>query len=117
VASRRRRALCAAHVIERWRANNQHSLVELPLLLADARLAGQLVVEAPLTAQLARETLVRDLFATEDRTQRARLLLRVREVPLAQRIRFAVYALCPALLAPLFAAKRLLRRRGEEVGR
>ena len=116
--SSRRRALSAAHVIERWRANSRHSLVELPLLLADAEKAGQLAaVEAALTAQLARETLVRDLFATDDRAQRARLLLRAREVPLAQRLRFAVYALWPALLAPLFAAKRLLRRRGEEAGR
>ena len=116
--SSRRRALGAAHVIERWCANSRHSLVELPLLLADAEKAGQLAaVEAALTAQLARETLVRDLFATEDRTQRARLLLRARELPLAQRLRFAVYALWPALLAPLFAAKRLLRRRGEEAGR
>lgn len=116
--SSQRRALCATQVIERWRANSRHSLVELPLLLADARKAGQLAaVEAPLTAQLARETLVRDLFATDDRRQRARLLLRARELPFAQRIRFAVYALCPALLAPLFAAKRLLRRRGEGAGR
>ena len=116
--SSRRRALSAAHVIERWRANSRHSLVELPLLLADAEKAGQLAaVEAALTAQLARETLVRDLFATDDRAQRARLLLRAREVPLAQRLRFAVYALWPALLAPLFAAKRLLWRRGEEAGR
>lgn len=116
--SRRRRALSAAQVIERWRANSRHSRVELPLLLADARLAGQLAaVEAPLTAQLARETLVHDLFATAGRAQRARLLLRARAVPAAQRIRFAVYALCPALLAPLFAIKRLLQPRGEEAGR
>lgn len=106
--SRRRRALSAEQVIERWRANSRHSLIELPLLLADARLAGQLAaVEAPLMVQLARETLVRDLFATEHRSGRAQLLLHARQVPLAQRIRFAVYALCPALLAPLFAAKRL----------
>ncbi len=106
--SRRRRALSAEQVVERWRANSRHSLVELPLLLADARLAAQLAaVEAPLRAQLARETLVRDLFGTEGWTQRVRLLLQASQVPYAQRIRFAVYALCPALLAPLFAAKRL----------
>ncbi len=106
--SRKRRALSAEQVIERWRANSRHSLVELQLLLADARLAGQLAaVEAPLAAQLARETLVRDLFATEGPARRAGLLLRAGQVPIAQRIRFAVYALCPALLAPLFAAKRL----------
>ncbi len=106
--SGKRRALSAEQVIERWRANSRHSLVELPLLLADARLAGQLAaVEAPLKAQLARETLVRDLFAAGGRMQRAQLLFQARQVPLAQRLRFAVYALCPALLAPLFAAKRL----------
>lgn len=106
--SGRRRAMSAAQVVERWRRNSRHSLVELPLLLEDARLAGQLVaVEAPLRAQLARETLVRNVFSTERRGERARLLLRAGEVPLAQRLRIAVYAVCPALLAPLFAAKRL----------
>lgn len=109
--SRRRRAFSAEQVIARWRANSRHSLVELPLLLADADKAGQLdAVEAPLEAQLARETLVHDLFAAEAWSTRARLLLRARDVPLSQRLRFAVYALCPAVLAPLFAVKRLLHR-------
>ncbi|MCO5122719.1 MAG: glycosyltransferase [Rhizobacter sp.] len=118
--SGRRRALSAAQVIERWRNNSRHSLIELPLLLADAREAGQLAaVEAPLTAQLARETLVRDLFAADVWMQRAQLLFQANQVPLAQRLRFAVYALCPALLAPLFAAKRLRWNRvaGKGAGR
>jgi glycosyltransferase involved in cell wall biosynthesis len=115
--SGRRRALSAAQVIERWRANSRHSLVELPLLLADAREAGQLAaVEAPLTAQLARETLVRDLFATDGWMQRAQVLFQAGQVPLTQRMRFAVYALFPALLAPLFAAKRLRLSRVADKG-
>lgn len=106
--SRKRRALSAQQVVDRWLANSRHSLVELPQLLADARLAGQLpAVEASLRAQLARETFVRDLFATGDWTSRLRVVLRARGVAPSQRLRCAIYALCPRLLAPLFLAKRL----------
>jgi glycosyltransferase involved in cell wall biosynthesis len=110
--SRKRRALSAEQVVERWLANSRHSLVELPQLLADARLAGQLpAVEAELQAQLARETFVRDLFATRGWTARLRIVVGAREVAWSQRLRCAVYALCPVLLAPLFAAKRLTAAR------
>lgn len=107
--SRKRRALSAQQVVERWLANSRHSLVELPLLLADARSAGQLpAVEPVLSAQLARETFVRDLFSARGAAARLRIIVRAREVRWAQRLRCAVYALCPALLAPLFLAKRLV---------
>ena len=110
--SRRRRAMSARQVVVRLLKNNRHSLIELPQLLADARVAGQLeAVEAALQRQLAREVFIRDLFAANSLGERARLVARSSEVPLSQRLRFAVYAICPALLAPLFWAKRLAPRR------
>lgn len=110
--SGKRRATSARQVVDRWLANSRHSLVELPLLLADAQRAGQLpAVEATLRARLARETFIRDLFAAADGGARLRVVLRAREVPLAQRMRCSVYALCPWVLAPLFLAKRLSRAR------
>jgi glycosyltransferase involved in cell wall biosynthesis len=109
--SRKRRALSSQQVVERWLANSRHSLVELPQLLADARRAGQLpAVEATLQTQLARETFIRDLFAAEGLAARLRVVVAARGVALAPRLRCAVYALCPALLAPLFLAKRIVRR-------
>ena len=110
--SRRRRAMTAQDVIDRLLKNNRHSLVELPQLLADARVAGQLAaVEATLRHQLAREVFIRDLFAATGLGERTRLVAASSRVPLSQRLRFGVYAICPALLAPLFWAKRLSARR------
>ena len=112
--SRRRRAMSAQDVIDRLLKNNRHSLVELPQLLADARVAGQLAaVEASLQGQLAREVFIRDLFAAHRLAARVRLVAQSGEVPLAQRLRFGLYAICPAVLAPWFALKRLgVRRNG-----
>ena len=110
--SRRRRAMRAHDVVERLLRNNRHSLVELPQLLADARVAGQLpAVEAPLQRQLAREVFIRELFAATTLARRLRVVARASAVPLGPRLRFATYAVCPALLAPLFALKRLAARR------
>ena len=110
--SRRRRAMRARDVVERLLRNNRHSLVELPQLLADARVAGQLpAVEAPLQRQLAREVFIRELFAATTLARRLRVVARASAVPLGPRLRFATYAVCPALLAPLFALKRLAARR------
>lgn len=106
--SRKRRALTAQQVVERWLANSRHSVIELPQLLADARLAGQLpAVEATLQGWLARESFILELFATPGWLARLRVVLRARAVTPAQRLRCAIYALCPWLLAPLFLAKRL----------
>ena len=110
--SRRRRAMRAHDVVERLLRNNRHSLVELPQLLADARVAGQLpAVEATLQRQLAREVFIRELFAATTLARRLRVVARASAVPLGPRLRFATYAVCPALLAPLFALKRLAARR------
>ena len=110
--SRRRRAMRARDVVERLLRNNRHSLVELPQLLADARVAGQLpAVEATLQRQLAREVFIRELFAATTLARRLRVVARASAVPLGPRLRFATYAVCPALLAPLFALKRLAARR------
>ena len=83
-------------------------LSRLPLLLADASRAGQLpAVDARLRAQLARETFIHDLFAAHGAAARLRVVASAHAVPWSQRARCALYALCPALLAPLFAAKRI----------
>lgn len=109
--SRRRRSFSAGQVVERLLKDARHSLVELPQLLADARIAGQLdAVEPALARQLARATFLRDLFAATRRTERLRLVARSSDVALAQRLRLGVYALAPGLLAPLFWAKRRFNR-------
>jgi glycosyltransferase involved in cell wall biosynthesis len=107
----RRRARTACDVVKALLKNNRSSLVELPLLLGDARKAGQLAaVEPALRARLAREHFVRDLFAAPSWPARGRVVLGAPGVPLALRIRLFVYAACPALLAPFFWLKRSVRR-------
>ncbi len=98
-------------MIERLLKNNRHALVELPQLLADARRAGQLeAVEDALSLQFEREVFVRDIFSATTLGQRWRSFAAARRVPFALRARLLVYAACPALLAPLFAVKRLAKR-------
>jgi glycosyltransferase involved in cell wall biosynthesis len=107
----RRRAQTAGDVVKALLKNNRSSLVELPLLLNDARSAGQLAaVEPTLRARLAREHFVRDLFAAASLPARAGVVLGARSVPPALRLRLFVYAACPALLAPFFWLKRSVRR-------
>jgi glycosyltransferase involved in cell wall biosynthesis len=109
--SRRRRTHDAADVAERLRTNNRNALVELAQLLADARRAGQEhVVGEALEARLARERFIRDLFAAQTFRDRLRIAVRAAAVPITTRVRLFVYAACPALLAPFFAAKRRLSR-------
>ena len=111
--SRRRRNLHARDVVERLLKNNRHALVELPQLLADARRAGQLeAVEDALSLQFEREVCVRVVFGATPLAQRWRAVVAARRVPLALRARLLVYAGCPALLAPLFALKRVAKRDG-----
>ncbi|MDP3824258.1 MAG: glycosyltransferase [Burkholderiales bacterium] len=107
----RRRAQTAADVVKALLKNNRSSLVELPLLLDDARKADQLAaLEPALRARLARELFVRDLFAATSLPARCRVVLSAQSVPLALRLRLFVYAACPALLAPFFWLKRSVRR-------
>ena len=109
--SRRRRAMSAQDVVARLLKNNRSSLVELPQLLADARTAGQLqAVDGALRARLAREVFIRDMFGAKRPSQHWRLVARARDVPLGLRLRVAVYAACPCLLAPFFALKRMFAR-------
>ena len=112
--SRRRRALRASEVSARLASNARHSLVELPCLLRDAALAGVSDAVAPvLLAQLAREQHVAAQLAPGPLAARWHRLWADRAVPGALRLRLFVYAACPWLLAPGFAAKRaLLRWRG-----
>lgn len=107
----RRRAQTAGDVVKALLKNNRSSLVELPLLLNDARSAGQLAaVEPALRARLARELFVRDLFAARSFPARCRVVTGAPKVSLALRLRLFVYAACPALLAPFFRLKRSVRR-------
>jgi glycosyltransferase involved in cell wall biosynthesis len=109
--SRRRRAMRASDVVARLLKNNRSSLVELPQLLADARIVGQLQsVEGALSARLAREVFIRDIFDARSLVQRGRVFLQASRVPLAARLRVLVYAAFPALLAPFFWLKRVLAR-------
>jgi len=114
--SRRRRALSAADVRRKLASNARHALVELPCLLRDAERAGVSDLVAPeLSRLLARERHVAaQLDEAATLAQRLRRLLGDREVPVSLRLRVAVYAACPWLLAPLFALKRVaLRLRGD----
>ena len=107
----RRRAQTASDVIKALLKNNRSSLVELPLMLQDARSAGQLAaIEAALRARLAREHFVRDLFAARSLPAHCRVVLGAQSVPIALRLRLFVYAACPALLVPFFWLKRSVRR-------
>ena len=111
--SRRRRNLHARDVVERLLKNNRHALVELPQLLADAALAGQLpAVDRGLSRALGRERFVRDLFGAAGLRGRWQAMLAATPVPWHVRLRLFVYAACPALLAPWFALKRRFSRRG-----
>ena len=105
--SRRRPNLHARDVVERLLKNNRHALVELPQLLADAALAGQLAaVDRVLSQALGRERFVRDLFGAASLRGRWQAMLAATPVPWRVRLRLFVYAACPALLAPWFALKR-----------
>lgn len=109
--SRRRRAMSAQDVVRGLLKNNRSSLVELPQLLADARTAGQeSAVEAALTARIARECYIRDMFAADGAPARCRLLTGAHAVPGSLRLRIALYAAAPWLMAPFFALKRAFAR-------
>ncbi len=112
--SGRRRALRASQVSERLASNARHALIEMPCLLRDAAVAGVLDQVAPvLQAKLAREQHVAAQLAPGRLRARVRRLLGDSAVPAALRLRVFVYAACPWLLAPGFAVKRWLLRRGK----
>jgi glycosyltransferase involved in cell wall biosynthesis len=109
--SGRRRAMSVDDVIKGWLSNNRHSLVELPVLRADAQKAGCLpVMQAWLDAQWAHEVLIRDVFQGQGAWRRTQALMRARGVPWGKRWRVWLHAVCPAALAPLFWLKRLKPR-------
>lgn len=108
--SRRVRAGSAQEVIDRVLRNNRHALVELPLLLEDARALGALdVVEPAIAPQLARERFIAELFAGAGVAAKLRSIATARRVPLSTRLRMLVYAAWPGLLAPWFWLKRRTR--------
>ena len=109
--SRRVRSFHANDVISRLLKNNRHALVELPLLLADAKVAGVLpVVEPVLMPQLRREEFIRDIFAAPTLAAKLQCFAAARGVPPSMRLRLLAYAAWPGLLAPWFWLKRSLSR-------
>lgn len=106
--SRRVRSLSARDTAERLVKNSRHALIELPLLLSDARAAGVLDAVAPvIEPQLARERYVNEVFSAPDARAKLQCFLRAARVPPSTRLRMLVYAAWPGLLAPWFALKRL----------
>ena len=105
--SRRARALSPTDVTRRLLKNNRHALAELPQLLADARVGGQLAaVEKPLMQRLARERFIAALFSAPTAGSKVALAVGARDVGLAVRLRMLAYAAAPSLLEPWFALKR-----------
>jgi glycosyltransferase involved in cell wall biosynthesis len=110
--SRRRRALHASEVVERLLKNNRHALVELPQLLADAQVAGQLdAVRNELNQRLARERHIQQLFRATGMLDKLALSMRTTDIPLPLRLRWLMYAAFPWIAAPFFALKRLVANR------
>ena len=110
--SRRRRALHASELVERLLKNNRHALVELPQLLADAQVAGQLdAVRNELSQRLTRERHIQQLFGATSVLDKLALSLRAATIPLSLRIRWLMYAAFPWMAAPFFALKRVVARR------
>ena len=110
--SRRVRNLSASTVVERLLKNNQHAVIELGQLLADARtLAGSEIVLSVLQLRLERELFIQRLFGAPTRWQALKVLFGPAHLNAGLRLRMGVYAMCPWVLAPFFAIKRSRVRR------
>jgi hypothetical protein len=112
--SRRVRTRTAGEVAERLLKNNRHALIELPLLLRDASLMGEpavAMVEPAIAPQWARERFIALVFGASHLGEALRAMLQASGVPWRVRLRMAVYARAPWLLAPIFALKRVVPRR------
>jgi glycosyltransferase involved in cell wall biosynthesis len=113
--SRRVRALSAQDVIERLLKNSRHALIELPLLRQDAqRMGASAIVEPVIAPQLARERLVRDVFAAPSIARKLHCIASAAGVPWSTRLRLLSYAAWPGLMGPWFWLKRRARRRSAE---
>lgn len=104
--SSRVRALHAQDVIKRLLSNNGHALIESELMLGDARKAVcSSAVQSWFEQEHRRERWIHDLFAAKG-WARLRMLWQVSGPPQSQRVRWWIYAACPAVMAPFFALKR-----------
>lgn len=111
--SRRVRALSVQHTVQRWLSNNRHTLVEVPVLQKDARLAGcEHVVGDWLASELALAEFIRDLFEAQSGFSKVAIACRAAGVPWSKRLRMLTYAAWPWVLAPFFALKRVWARAG-----
>ena len=111
--SRRVRARSADDVVTRLLKANRHSLVELPLMLNDARRAGDAALEAvrpELETQLARATFTQRVFDAPGWAPALTAMAGARGVPWGTRLRLLAYARARWSFAPWFALKRALGR-------
>jgi len=115
--SAKQASLSAADVARRLLRGARGALVEIPLLLQAAQLAGQeAAVASTFAAKLRREGFIHDMLTATNQAQRLRLFVTAPGVPLAVRLRLLAYAAFPWVLAPWFAAKRWrARRKGAKV--
>lgn len=110
--SRRVRNLHASDVVRRLLKSSHGALAELPQLLADARVMGQLpAVEAALQQRLARARFAAAVFAAPTALAKARTVLAASDVALGTRLRLGLYAIWPGAYAPFFSLKRMATRR------
>jgi len=110
--SQRRRAMHADEVVQRLLKNSRNALIELPQLLADAQLAGQLdVVREALETRVARERHIEHQLAATSLAPKLARFVRDSAVPLGLRLRMLLYAGFPWVLAPFFWLKRSIARR------
>lgn len=104
-------ATVSDYVAHQQRAN-RYVLAEIAQLQQDANTAhvGE-PMRAALAPKLAREIYMRDIFAANGLMERLRLLCGSHSVKAGFRIRMFLYAAMPFVYVPVFALKRLRRRR------
>jgi glycosyltransferase involved in cell wall biosynthesis len=110
--SRKVRALHAHDVVLRLLKNSRHAVIEYRQFLADAARIGNLPhVKTWIEPRLQKEELIQTLFNQKPSIATRLTALRQADmVPWSTRLRLAIYSLCPQLLAPFFALKRLRYR-------
>jgi glycosyltransferase involved in cell wall biosynthesis len=110
--SRRARTLRATDVIRRLLKNNQSTLIEIPQLIADARVAGcEPLLAKHFERKLARERYIQSMFSKNSVTEKTRLFFSASMLDLAFRIRIYLYGACPGIFGSFFFLKRLFVRK------
>jgi glycosyltransferase involved in cell wall biosynthesis len=109
--SGRTRAMHAQDTVRRLLVNNRHTLVELPLLKADAQKAGCAPeIRSWLDREMALAVFIQEVFQAQGVMAKCHIALNADQVSLSRRLRMLTYAAWPWVLAPLFALKRWVVR-------